>query len=135
MLALIIVFDQFTRCVYRGTAKAFAQDEKAGHISMHLQKHADFSSFTNSEKMFALMPCMHAESIAMATACLNGFKAMGGDYMIKFAQDHLDILTKFKRYPHRNEILGRKSTKEEEDWLEENNRTKRYGFAIMSKKH
>ncbi len=132
MLALIIVLDQFTRSIYRGTAEAFSQDLKAGGISMQLQKHADYSKFTNSEKQFALMPCMHAEDVEMATACLNGFKAING--AVQFAQDHLDILVKFGRYPHRNEILGRTSTKEEEDWVKWNNETKKYGFAVMTKK-
>jgi uncharacterized protein (DUF924 family) len=132
MLALIIVLDQFTRCIYRGTAAAFSQDLKAGGISMQLQKHADFNAFTISEKRFALMPCMHAEDVEMATACLNGFKEINSG--VQFAQDHLDILTKFGRYPHRNEILDRKSTKEEDEWVKWNNETKKYGFAIMTKK-
>lgn len=134
MLALIIVLDQFSRVIYRGKKESFAFDMQASRISMELQQLDEFKNdFAKSEKVFTYMPCMHAEDLEMVTRCLEGFTAMGGEYMIKFAQDHYDIIAKFGRYPHRNEILERASTKEEEEWVKWNNETKRYGFAIIKK--
>jgi uncharacterized protein (DUF924 family) len=132
MLALIIVLDQFSRVMYRGKKESFAYDMQAGRISMELQERDEFKNdFAKNEKTFAYMPCMHAEDLEMVARCLQGFKELG--HTVAFAQDHYDIIAKFGRYPHRNEILERESTKEEEEWVKWNNETKRYGFAIIKK--
>lgn len=60
---------------------------------------------------------MHAEDLEMQRACLKGVAELKDNYIIKFAQDHFDIVEKFGRFPHRNEILERKSTEEEEEWI------------------
>jgi uncharacterized protein (DUF924 family) len=82
--------------------------------------------------LFTYMPCMHAENEAMVRVCLRAFEELNLYDWI--AQDHLDILLKFGRYPYRNEIVGRESTKEEEEWIEWNKKTKRYDFALIKKK-
>ena len=131
ILALIIVLDQFSRVIYRGKKEAFAYDMQAGKLSMELQKHPDFKNFAKQEKVFSYMPCMHAEDVEMCRTCVKGFTEL--NTAVKFAQDHLDIVEKFGRYPHRNEVLERTSTKEEEEWVKWNNETKTYPFAIIKK--
>ena len=132
LLALIIVLDQFSRSIYRGKKEAFATDLKAAHISVQLQEHSDFSEFSKHEKIFALMPCMHAEDVELVGRCLEGFKLM--ETSVQFAQDHYDIVKEFGRYPHRNEILERESTEAEKAWIQMNNETQKYKFAIIAKK-
>ena len=129
MLALIIVFDQFSRHIYRGKKEAFLNDSKALEISLKLQKLPEFIYFAKDEKFFTLMPCEHSEDLSTIKLALKGFEEAG--FSTKDCQNHFDIIKQFGRYPHRNKILGRKSTKEEEDWINWNNKTKTYNFAII----
>ena len=131
-MALIIVLDQFSRVIYRGQKEAFATDLKAAKLSIQLQDRPEYKDFSKDEKIFALMPCMHAEDLEMNRRCLEGFKQLNNN--VQFAQDHYDIIEKFGRFPHRNEILERESTPEEAAWVKNNNETQRYKFAIITKK-
>lgn len=115
-LAAIICFDQFTRNTHRGSGKAFAQDEKALKLSQHIIEKNWDKTMGPMHQQFAYMPFMHAEDIEMAKISLEFFSKMG-DESLKSAQDHFDIIKRFGRYPHRNEVLGRFSSPEEIDYL------------------
>lgn len=115
-LAAIICFDQFTRNSYRGSGKAFAQDEKALKLAQHIVEMRWDKSMDPMQQQFAYMPFMHAEDIHMAEVSLKFFSQMG-DESLKSAQEHYDIIKQFGRYPHRNEVLGRFSSPEEIDYL------------------
>lgn len=116
-LATIICFDQFTRNTCRGSGKAFAQDEKALKLAQHIIDQGWDKAMDPMHQQFTYMPFMHAEDIEMAKISLKFFSAMGEE-AVKSAQDHFDIIERFGRYPHRNEVLGRFSSPEEIDYLE-----------------
>ena len=118
-LALIILLDQFTRNDFRDTPQAFAGDKRALALS---QLCCDKDYLTNPDvqrRQFMLMPMMHSENLAVQDAALPLFKkyASGKDY--EYAEKHRDIIVRFGRFPHRNVILGRKSTYEELEFLKQ----------------
>ena len=118
-LALIILLDQFTRNVFRDTPRAFAGDKRALALS---QLCCDKDYLTNPDvqrRQFMLMPMMHSENLAVQDAALPLFKkyASGKDY--EYAEKHRYFIARFGRFPHRNVILGRKSTNEELEFLKQ----------------
>lgn len=118
-LALIIVLDQFTRNIFRNSGESFAYDEKAQKLTREgLEKNMD-ENLIFSEKHFFYMPLMHAEDVAMQKECVEKFKELKAyaDNILWFADWHLDVVEKFGRFPHRNALLGRSSTPEEEAFL------------------
>jgi uncharacterized protein (DUF924 family) len=126
-LALILLFDQFSRCLRRGTAGAFAHDHEALRLALSgLQVGAD-AALDPVERLFFYMPLQHAESREVQEESLAAFRRLCGeapltlkswfDGALEYALVHRDIVTRFGRFPHRNAALGRDSTAEEEDWL------------------
>ena len=118
-LALIILLDQFTRNVFRDTPQAFAGDKRALALS---QLCCDKDYLINPDvhnRQFMLMPMMHSENLAVQDAALPLFKkyASGKDY--EYAEKHRYFIARFGRFPHRNVILGRKSTHEELEFLKQ----------------
>ncbi|ETF04390.1 membrane protein [Advenella kashmirensis W13003] len=118
-LAEIIVLDQFSRNIGRGTPVAFAQDSMALVLSQEASRTSEFAELTQQENNFLLMPMMHSEStvIHQAAECL--FRKYGSTESYQFELKHKAIIDAFGRYPHRNEILGRESTPEELAFLKE----------------
>ena len=78
------------------------------------------------------MPCMHAEDVTLQAKCVAGFTKL--NKLVECAKSHYDVVAKFGRFPHRNEILERESTEEEKAWIKWNNETKTYPWAIIAKK-
>jgi len=118
-LALIILLDQFTRNVFRDTPRAFAGDERALALSQ-LCYNKDY--LTNPEihrRQFMLMPMMHSENLAVQDAALPLFKKYASKKDYEYAEKHRDIIARFRRFPHRNVILGRKSSNEELEFLKQ----------------
>ena len=118
-LALIILLDQFTRNVFRDTPRAFAGDKRALALSQ-LCCEKDYLTNSNVQRrQFMLMPMMHSENLAVQDAALPLFKkyASGKDY--EYAEKHRYFIARFGRFPHRNVILGRKSTNEELEFLKQ----------------
>ena len=112
-LALIIVLDQFTRNIFRDTLCAFVGDNKALVLS---QKCCDKEYLKNPDiqrRKFMLMPMMHSEKITVQEAALPLFKKYTSEKDYGYAKKHHEIIARFGRFPHRNVILGRKSTKDE----------------------
>lgn len=116
--ALIILYDQFPRNMYRSSAKAFAFDDEALRLSHMLVAHQDWEWLTSPEKQFGVMPMMHSEDLAEQKLCLMWMERIGNSGAIRAAKTHMDIIARFGRFPHRNQVLGRETTAEERDFLE-----------------
>ncbi len=116
-LALILVLDQFSRNMFRGSPKAFAQD-KTARAAAHRALAAGFDADVPSElRYFFYMPLMHSEEIADQQRCLLLFHA-AAPATLRFAREHEAIIRRFGRFPHRNAILGRHTTPAEQAFLE-----------------
>ena len=118
-LSLILLLDQFTRNIYRDNAKAFSGDLKALDLCLHAIKNGYLLSDNSSWRHFMLMPMMHSENLAIQEMSLPLFKKYTNERTFEFAKKHHDIVSKFNRYPHRNQILGRQSSEEEMIFLSE----------------
>lgn len=112
-LALIILLDQFSRNIHRGTPLAFAGDKKALTLAREAIARGDHMQFTAPQAMWFLMPLEHAEDLDAQQRCLALFTTRGPAEMVHWAKLHLDIIARFGRFPHRNAILGRRSSSEE----------------------
>lgn len=119
LLALIIVFDQFTRNIRRGTAAAFAGDERALQLTWTALCRGYLAACSEDEAQFMLMPLMHSERLALQQASLPLFAAYAGETAHRYAIAHHDIIARFGRFPHRNAVLGRESSAEELAFLQE----------------
>src|SRR6185312_3288880 len=118
-LALLLLLDQFPRNMFRGTNRAFANDEQARAVAGRAIKHGFDKKVPNDLRTFFYLPFEHSEDLADQDKCLKLFRAMKDKEMIKWAKVHRDIIKQFGRFPHRNEILGRSSTPEETKFLEQ----------------
>ena len=112
-LALIILLDQFTRNVFRGSEKSFSGDTMALEISLYCIKE-DYLSISKQEWChFFLIPMMHSEDLNIQNQSLPLFKKYTAENTYNFAVKHQKIISEFGRFPHRNIVLGRKSTVQE----------------------
>ena len=118
-LAEIIVLDQFSRNIYRDTPKAFAQDAIALVLAQEAVAQSADESLEPQEKSFLYMPYMHSESKLIHKQAIELFDQPGLENNYEFEVKHKEIIDRFGRYPHRNAILGRESTSEEEDFLKQ----------------
>ncbi|EGD80873.1 hypothetical protein PTSG_11736 [Salpingoeca rosetta] len=133
-LALILLTDQFTRNIFRGSAKCFSYDSLALNTTLQLLDDGRMRELRPVERMFALMPLEHSEDLAhherMAAELQQmkeeaesyGDEGQGAVKLIDAAygylQSHTKVLEQFGRYPHRNKALGRETTAEEAKYLE-----------------
>ena len=121
-LAQVIVLDQFTRNAFRDTARAFAGDERALAAARAMVAAGQDRALSGVQRQFVYMPFEHAEDRDAQQQALALFKRLGEDEpdlaeLLRWAQAHHDIVARFGRFPHRNALLGRISTPEEEDFL------------------
>ena len=120
-LARILLLDQFTRNIFRGTARAFAGDERALATAEDAVAREFDRELPARERWFLYMPFEHAESVEAQHRSLELFGALaretGDEDALVWARKHADVIFRFGRYPHRNAILGRASTAEEEAYL------------------
>ena len=114
LLAAIIVLDQFPRNMFRGTAQAFATDPIASKLTHAAIKRGFDLEIDEARRAFIYMPLMHSEDIADQTLCVEKFDMMGGN---PHAVEHCAVIAKFGRFPHRNAVLGRRSTADELAYL------------------
>lgn len=129
-LALILILDQFPRNLYRGQAGAFSSDKVALTLTQGLISSGAIDHMGCSEQGFALMPYQHSEDFDVQEEGLQAYKRLAEkapaewrslmDGYASFAKQHLDIIQRFGRFPHRNAALGRVSTDEETDYLNDN---------------
>jgi len=121
-LARILVLDQFTRNIYRGTPKAFAGDTLALEAALAIDNSGANQTLPAVQRAFSYMPFEHAENLSMQDRSVILFdklaaSATGFESMFDYAKRHRDVIRKFGRFPHRNDILGRTSTPEEVEFL------------------
>ncbi|MFP5446919.1 MAG: DUF924 family protein [Betaproteobacteria bacterium] len=112
-LAEILVLDQFSRNVHRGSPLAFAQDAQALALAQELVAGQHDKALAPTERAFAYMPYMHSESAAIHAQAMVLFDQPGLENNLKFEVAHRDIIARFGRYPQRNAVLGRTSTAQE----------------------
>lgn len=119
-LALVLLFDQFSRNMFRDTPRAFATDP----LALHIAKSAIHWGFDRCmlpvERQFLYMPLMHSETLEDQERSIKQFKKLqddGLDGIYEYALKHAEIIIRFGRFPHRNALLRRKSTPEEEAFL------------------
>ena len=118
-LAEVLVLDQFSRNIYRDTARAFAQDALALALAQELVARGQDRSLPLAQRSFAYMPYMHSESALIHAQAVALFSQPGMEDSLRFEQRHQAIIARFGRYPHRNALLGRASTPEELAFLRE----------------
>ena len=112
-LAEIVVLDQFSRNIYRDTPRAFAQDALALALAQALVASGQHLGLSVFQRRFAYMPYMHSESPVIHAEAAKLFAQPGLENALDFELRHQAIITRFGRYPHRNQILRRVSTAEE----------------------
>lgn len=113
-LASVLLFDQLPRNLYRGTQRAFATDPLARRICHETLRRGWDTQLSRVQRQFLAMPLMHSEDIADQRLSLAYFAQLGRNYGLPFARSHYRMIAHFGRYPHRNDVLGRKSTPAEE---------------------
>lgn len=116
-LAEIIVLDQFSRNLFRDDPRAFAQDSLALKLAQEAVALPESLNLPTERKAFLYMPFMHSESLKAHEEAIKLFSQPGLEYNLKFEMRHYEIIKRFGRYPHRNQILGRPSSPEEIEFL------------------
>jgi uncharacterized protein (DUF924 family) len=121
-LALIVLLDQFTRNIFRDTARAFAGDAAAIALAERVVDAGLDRQFSLNERWFVYLPFEHAESLSLQERAVQLFKQLAADGLtepLAWAIKHRDVVARFGRFPHRNALLGRVSSPEEEAFLRE----------------
>lgn len=112
-LGLVILLDQVSRNIHRGSPLAFAADARALWLSKEWIGKGYHWKLTAPSAMWFCMPFEHSENLDDQWRCLALFQTLGLGDMAHWAKVHLDIIAKFGRFPHRNKVLGRISTPDE----------------------
>ena len=116
-LALILMLDQFTRNIFRHSARAFSGDEMALALSLRCVERKYLDADKPFYCQFMLMPMMHSEEIDIQDMSLPLFETYTSKLTHEYAIKHRDIIARFGRFPHRNAILGRPNNSEEDHFL------------------
>ena len=117
-LAYVVVLDQFSRNMFRGTGRSFASDARARAAARGAVDRGDDRALSVDERSFLYMPFMHSEDLSDQDRSCALFAASRPD-QARYAEMHRDIVRRFGRFPHRNALLGRASTSEEEEFLKQ----------------
>ena len=116
-LAEVLVLDQFSRNLYRGSALSFASDAQALSLAqVAIDKGLDLK-LSALQRSFLYMPFMHSESLLIHEQAVRLYEGLGRADNLEFEYRHKRIIERFGRYPHRNEVLGRPSSTEELEFL------------------
>lgn len=128
-LAAILVLDQMSRNIFRGSPRAFAQDMLALHLCKEGLAAGEDRKLAETERVFFYLPLEHSEAMADQEQSVALFTELAADARPEFgefttttldyARQHLDVIRDFGRFPHRNDVVGRESTADEKDWLAE----------------
>jgi len=117
-LALTIVLDQFPRNMFRNDAMTYASDRQAREVATRaIQRGAD-ARIDPALLEFLYMPLMHSEHLPDQLRCIELFRGTANAENIRYAEQHAEIVRRFGRFPHRNRILGRETTPEEQAFLD-----------------
>ena len=117
-LAQILLLDQFTRNAFRGTARSFAGDARALAAASRMVGSRQDEALAPFMRAFVYLPFEHAEGLAMQDEAIRLFTKLVSEApeqadMLDYAHRHRDVIERFGRFPHRNDVLGRQSTAEE----------------------
>ena len=128
-LALIVVLDQFPHHVHRGHGQSFAYDARSLALALNMIEHGEDARVTPIERVFVYLPLEHAESIEMQDRSVALYEKLVNEAaaderqlfegFLDYARKHRDVVARFGRFPHRNELLGRPSTLEEIEFLKQ----------------
>jgi uncharacterized protein (DUF924 family) len=113
LLAAVIVLDQFSRNMFRGTPRAFATDPVARRLARAAIDRGFDLGMTRAERMFLYLPFEHSEDRGDQALAVDLIRRLGHAEWTRYAEAHQAIIDRFGRFPHRNAILGRASTAEE----------------------
>lgn len=116
-LAAVIVLDQFPRNMFRGDPRSYATDSKALSLAKETIDAGGDAELEPYERSFLYMPFQHSEERDVQARSVELFRALGIEDQLDFAIKHKEVIDRFGRFPHRNEVLGRPSTPEEIDFL------------------
>ena len=122
-LALILLLDQFPRNMFRGSAQAFATDPQALEVAQHAVANGFDQELLTVQRWFVYLPFEHSENLDDQRKCVELFATLSDDpdstSTLNYAVRHREIIERFGRFPHRNEILGRANTPEEAEFLKQ----------------
>lgn len=125
LIALIVVLDQFSRNLHRDSALAFSGDEKALALALGAIASGMHKQMPAIHRVFLYLPLEHSEQLDLQNQCVVLFEELARENardgafedFLRYAIAHRDVIRQFGRFPHRNAILGRVSTPEEQDYL------------------
>jgi uncharacterized protein (DUF924 family) len=118
-LALAILLDQLPRNMFRGQARTYAADALARDIAGRALARGFDREVPHQDRRFFYLPFMHSESLADQERCVTLAKDFGDAEFSKYAEHHADIVRRFGRFPHRNAMLKRETTPEEQEFLDD----------------
>lgn len=118
-LAAVVALDQFPRNMFRDSPRAFAGDPMARHVAREAIDRGFDRGLEGEERLFLYLPFEHSEDREDQVLSCELIGSIGNDYWTKYAQAHRAIIDRFGRFPHRNAVLGRTSTREELELLED----------------
>jgi len=116
-LAAVIVLDQFSRNMFRGSPRSFATDALALSIAEHAIVAGLDQQLDRQQRWFLYMPFQHSEDRAVQARSIQLFTQLGDQENLGYARGHQEIIDRFGRFPHRNAVLGRVSTPEELEFV------------------
>jgi uncharacterized protein (DUF924 family) len=118
-VALVVLLDQMSRNIHRGTPRAFAGDARALEVSKDMIERGAEAELSHDHRYTLYMPFMHAEDIEAQEEGVRLFEKLGHEIALNYMKQHHDIVARFGRFPHRNDILGRETTAEEAEFLKQ----------------
>lgn len=118
-LALLLLLDQLPRNMFRGSAHAYATDPMARAVAYRALASDFDQQFVPELRSFFYLPLMHSEALVDQQRASELFQTLDIPRALKWRTHHLGIIKRFGRFPHRNHVLGRKTTPDEQAWLDE----------------
>lgn len=119
LVAAIILLDQFSRNIHRGTAEAFAADPLAHTLAMEAIGKGWDVTMPREWRQFVYLPLEHAEDAESQRLSVEKFTALGDKETLDYAHAHAGVIARFGRFPSRNAALGRESTPAEQEYLKQ----------------
>ena len=118
-LALVLLLDQMSRNLNRGTPGMFAHDAQALSLARRAIAEGDADVLPAAEMRWHVMPFMHSEDLQDQQRCVELCRELGLDDTLPHAIEHRDIIERFGRFPHRNRLLGRAMSEDEQEFLDQ----------------
>src|SRR5262249_4458344 len=110
-LALVLLFDQFPRNMFRGDARVFATDAMARAVADRALVRGYDQATDSTMRPFFYLPFMHSEALVDQDRCIRLYEALGDADQLRYAIEHREVIEKFGRFPRRNRALGRETTR------------------------